>query len=67
MALIFPGGLTKMFGLASQSYVGNITIWPVPTFKNYLRILNLPSIFNEIVNFVEDGKFRTYESKMNFI
>jgi hypothetical protein len=39
MALIFPGAVTKFFNIATQSYVGNITIWPVPNLRNYLRIL----------------------------
>jgi TAG lipase/steryl ester hydrolase/phospholipase A2/LPA acyltransferase len=39
MSVIFPGAVTKFFNLATQSYVGNITIWPVPSLSNYLRIL----------------------------
>ena len=39
MTYIFPGAVTKFFNLATQSYVGNITIWPVPTVSDYLRIL----------------------------
>lgn len=39
LAFIFPSAITKFFNLATQAYVGNITIWPVPSLKNYLRIL----------------------------
>ena len=60
MTFIFPGAVTKFFNLATQSYVGNITIWPVPSISNYLRILENPTDFTMIMNFVEDGKARTY-------
>lgn len=62
MAFIFPSAVTKFFNLATQAYVGNITIWPVPSISNYLRILENPTDFNMILNFVEDGRFRTYSS-----
>jgi hypothetical protein len=62
IGFIFPGAITKFFNLATQSYVGNITIWPAPSLSNYLRILENPTEFKRIVNFVEDGRFRTYPS-----
>lgn len=43
IGFIFPGAITKFFNLATQSYVGNITIWPVPSLSTYLRILENPT------------------------
>jgi predicted acylesterase/phospholipase RssA len=63
IGFIFPKA-TKFFNLATQSYVGNITIWPVPSLSNYLRILENPTEFKRIMNFVEDGRFRTYPSTL---
>jgi len=39
MSCVFPGAITKFLNLFTQSYVGNITIWPVPSLSNYLRIM----------------------------
>ena len=66
VTFVFPGAITKFFNLATQSYVGNITIWPVPSISNYLRILENPTDFAMILSFVEDGKQRTYPSKLSF-
>jgi hypothetical protein len=66
LAFIFPSAITKFFNLVTQSYVGNITIWPVPSFANYLRILENPNDFASIMNFVRDGRHRAYP-KINHI
>ena len=39
IAFIFPNAITKFLNLVTQSYVGDITIWPKPKFSDYLRIL----------------------------
>jgi predicted acylesterase/phospholipase RssA len=39
MAYIFPSAVTKFLNLLTQSYVGDITIWPKPKLSDYLRIL----------------------------
>jgi hypothetical protein len=39
LSYIFPSAITKFFNLFTQAYVGNITIWPVPSLSNYLRIM----------------------------
>lgn len=39
IAYIFPNAITKFLNLLTQSYVGDVTIWPTPRFKDYLRIL----------------------------
>lgn len=39
MTLIFPSAITKFFNLATQDYMGNITIMPLPSVRKYLRIL----------------------------
>lgn len=39
LVFVFPSAITKFLNLFTQSYVGNITIWPVPSIANYLRIL----------------------------
>mgnify|MGYP003688182787 CR=1 FL=1 len=62
VAFLFPGSLSKFFTIFTQSYVGNITIWPVPSLSNYLRIMENPTDFGMILNFVEDGKSRTFPS-----
>jgi hypothetical protein len=39
LAYVFPNAVTKFFNLVTQSYVGDITIWPKPKLSDYLRIL----------------------------
>lgn len=67
LTFIFPSAITKFFNLATQSYVGNITIWPVPALSNYVKIMDAPTDFEMIVNFVENGRMRTYPSIFPFI
>jgi len=62
LSYVFPSAITKFLNLFTQSYVGNITIWPVPSVSNYLRIMENPVHFDVILNFVEDGRSRTYPS-----
>ena len=62
LSYVFPSAITKFLNLFTQSYVGNITIWPVPSIANYLRIMENPVHFDVIMNFVEDGRSRTYPS-----
>ncbi len=52
MSYIFPSAITKFLNLFTQSYVGNITIWPVPSVSNYLRMMENPTSFETILNFV---------------
>ncbi len=56
VAFIFPNAITKFFNLVTQSYVGDITIWPKPQLNDYLRILENPTSFDAIMNFVKGGR-----------
>jgi len=40
---IFPQAVTRYFNLITQVYSGTVTIWPVPTLKDFLNILNNPT------------------------
>jgi predicted acylesterase/phospholipase RssA len=40
---ILPTAITRYFNLITQEYSGNVTIWPIPTLRDYLNILNNPS------------------------
>lgn len=60
LSFLFPTVVTKFFSMFTQSYVGDITIWPVPSLSNYLRILDNPINYQEIENFVAEGKQITY-------
>jgi hypothetical protein len=46
--------------LLTQSYVGDITIWPKPKLSDYMRILENPTSFEAIREFVHGGRQRTY-------
>jgi TAG lipase/steryl ester hydrolase/phospholipase A2/LPA acyltransferase len=60
VSYIFPNAVTKFFNLVTQSYVGDITIWPKPLLSDYLRLLENPTSYAAIMNFVNGGKHRTY-------
>jgi hypothetical protein len=60
IAFVFPNAVTKFLNLLTQSYVGDITIWPKPRLADYLRILENPESFEAIMNFVQGGRHRTY-------
>lgn len=60
IAYIFPSALTKFLNLLTQSYVGDITIWPKPLLKDYLRILENPTSYEAILCFVQGGRQRAF-------
>lgn len=60
IAYIFPSAITKFLNLLTQSYVGDITIWPKPKLQDYLRILENPHSFAAIMSFVHGGRQRAY-------
>ena len=66
VAYIFPNAVTKFLNILTQSYVGDITIWPKPLLSDYLRILENPESYDAIMNFVQGGRQRTYP-KINHI
>jgi hypothetical protein len=59
---LFPSIVQRFLNIFSQTYVGNITIWPTPKLEDYLNILRMPSCSNELERFVEVGRQRTYPS-----
>ena len=60
LAYLFPNDITKFFNIITQVYVGNITIWPKPKLNDYLRILDNPTSYEAVSNFVMGGRQRTY-------
>jgi hypothetical protein len=60
IAYIFPTAITKFLNLLTQSYVGDITIWPKPLLQDYLRIFENPINFQAIYSFVQGGRQRAY-------
>ena len=60
IAFLFPNEITKFFNIVTQSYVGDITIWPQPKLNDYLRILENPTSYSAITSFVQGGRQRTY-------
>ena len=60
IAYLFPNAVTKFFNILTQSYVGDITIWPKPKLSDYLRILENPTSYEAVMCFVHGGRQRTY-------
>ena len=57
--------LSGFLGIFTQEYRGNVTIWPVPSVKDYLNILSNPSE-EDIQRFIEKGMLRTFP-KVNMV
>lgn len=62
---LFPSIVQRFINIFSQTYVGNITIWPTPKLADYINILRMPSSHHDIERFVEAGRQRTYPSTPN--
>ena len=60
LAYVFPSAITKFFNLVTQSYVGDITIWPKPTLQDYRELLDNPQSFDMLARYVQGGKQRTF-------
>ena len=40
---IFPSTVVRIFNLVTQKYTGNVTIWPIPSFSEFINILEMPT------------------------
>ena len=59
---IFPKGVIRSFNLVTQNYTGNVTIWPIPSFSEFIDILEMPNE-NSLKKGLLIGARRTYPSK----
>ena len=57
--------LTTFLGIFTQENRGHVTIWPVPSIKDYTNILNNPAA-KDIQSSVHKGMLRTFP-KMNML
>jgi len=62
---VLPASIKRYINLITQEYSGNVTIWPVPTVKDYLNILSNPTI-QSLERGLLLGSRRTY-SKISHI
>lgn len=56
---------TWVFGIFTQEYRGHVTIWPVPSVRDYINILSNPSV-EDIERCIRKGQNRTF-SKINML
>jgi hypothetical protein len=61
---LFPSIVQRFINIFSQTYVGSITIWPIPKLQDYIKILQMPSGAEDLERFVEAGRQRTYPSTL---
>jgi predicted acylesterase/phospholipase RssA len=60
---ILPNFLTRILGVFTQDYRGHVTIFPVPRWGDYFKMLQNPS--KEMIKYcVEHSSKRTYPSKL---
>ena len=57
--------ITWVLGIFTQEYRGHVTIWPVPSFKDYINILSNPSE-DDIQRCIRKGLSRTFP-KINML
>lgn len=54
-----------MLGLFTQEYTGHVTIWPIPSVKDYLNILTNPTD-DDIQRCIKKSEVRTFR-KINML
>jgi predicted acylesterase/phospholipase RssA len=52
-------GLSNLLGIFTQEYRGHVTIWPVPSLREYLDIINNPTELG-VQRCIRTGKKRVY-------
>lgn len=52
-------GLSNLLGIFTQEYRGHVTIWPVPSLRDYINIINNPTAAG-VQRCVAAGKKRVY-------
>jgi len=57
--------LTRVLNIFTQEYRGTVTVWPIPSIKDYLNILQNPSD-EDIQRCISKGMHRTFP-KMNML
>ncbi|KRX07659.1 Acyl transferase/acyl hydrolase/lysophospholipase [Pseudocohnilembus persalinus] len=58
---LVPHNIQILSKLFDQQYTGNITIFPKPSFSDYLLILDVPSSDDQIKYFKQQGYKQTFE------
>ncbi|KAL4438417.1 hypothetical protein ABPG74_009456 [Tetrahymena malaccensis] len=63
---LLPGALSKWVNIVLQTYVGHITIAPVPRWSDYANVLEVPKSSDDFEHFMLGGARKTF-SKIPYI